>query len=109
MIERAKFFLERVNFGRRINFHMLMEDAHGDKRSVAQPVVFQTLSENTAEMGQPLMQLALPDAQNLIDELWTVGLRPSQGHATEGQQGATTKHLEDMRAMVAKLAGVPLP
>ena len=43
-------------------------------------------------------------AQRLMDELWTAGLRPTQGKQSEGVTAAQGRHLEDMRAIAfAKL------
>jgi hypothetical protein len=42
------------------------------------------------------------EAQSLIDELWVIGLRPSEGTGSAGALAATQRHLEDMRALVFK-------
>lgn len=40
------------------------------------------------------------DVQQLMDELWKAGFRPStEHHGTIGQLAATEKHLNDMRAI----------
>lgn len=49
---------------------------------------------------EPSMVLSRPEAQELIDALWSTGLRPSNGEGNAGQLGATEKHLEDMRRPV---------
>lgn len=50
-----------------------------------------------------------PDsAQMLMDQLWDVGVRPTQGHGSVGQLDATQRHLNDMRLLVAKKLGVEL-
>lgn len=41
-------------------------------------------------------------AQELMDQLWTAGLRPSEGKGSAGSLAATERHLEDMRALVFK-------
>lgn len=42
----------------------------------------------------------LPDrAQQLIDDLWGAGLRPTQGKQSEGVTAAQARHLEDMRSI----------
>jgi hypothetical protein len=103
----ARFFLERVDFGERINLHMALKD-HDFYRSVAQPVIFEARKEADGPTS-PMLQLTPEQAQNLMDELWTVGFRPTQGQQSEGQMGATTNHLNDMRAIVSALAKVQLP
>ncbi|MFZ2306827.1 MAG: hypothetical protein WAW73_20325 [Rhodoferax sp.] len=103
----TRIFLERVNFGRFVNMHMAVE-SQPNVWAVANPVTF-TVSDEIATLAPPMMQFTPDQAQALMDELWTVGFRPTQGQQSEGQMGATTRHLEDMRAMVAALAKVQLP
>ena len=106
-MKSARIFLERVSFGRYLNMHMAAQNASSEF-FVAQPVTF-TLTSDSAAEHQPMMQFIPEQAQQLMDELWTVGYRPTQGQQSEGQMGATTRHLNDMRAMVANLAKVDLP
>lgn len=105
---KTKFFLERGNFGRYVDVHMGIEDERGNL-SRAQPVVFEVVKDGDAVTGQPMLKLRPNEAQTLMDELWTVGLRPTQGQQSEGQMTATTRHLNDMRAIVATVAKVQLP
>lgn len=44
----------------------------------------------------------------MMDELWREGFRPKD-IGTAGHLAATQEHLKDMRAIVAKQLGVPLP
>lgn len=103
----TRIFLERVNFGRFINMHMGVQNGANDW-SVAQPVIFEVTDESAANTP-PMLKFTPDQAQSLIDELWTIGFRPTLGQQSEGQMGATTRHLNDMRAMVASLAKVHLP
>lgn len=50
----------------------------------------------------PSMRLDAREAKNLMDALWSVGVRPSSGEGNTGQLGAMEKHLEDMRRLVFK-------
>ena len=92
-----RFFAERVGFGRSINLHMAGEVLSTGKRVVARPVVLETLEEDVS--SPPMLQLTTDSCQSLMDELWNVGLRPTQGKQSEGQMGATERHLQDMRAI----------
>lgn len=103
----SKIFAERVQFGRYINIHMAVHDGDG-KSSVARPVVFDVI-EDLAATFSPMLQLDPRDAQKLADQLWVAGIRPTQSLPSEGQVGATDRHLQDMRALVAALAKVQLP
>lgn len=48
----------------------------------------------------PLMHLQPSEAQQLMDELWRTGIRPTEGSGSVGQMAATERHLEDMRKLV---------
>ena len=44
---------------------------------------------------------------SLIDELWSAGLRPSEGTGSAGSLAATERHLADMRAFAFHALKVP--
>ena len=48
---------------------------------------------------EPLVHLSPHAAQKLMDDLWTCGLRPSDGTDNLGQLQATQQHLADMRRL----------
>lgn len=106
---KTQFFAERANFRTKINLHMLMDPMDGRARTMARPVVFEAIQDEAQTLGEPMLVLSNVAAQSLIDELWQVGLRPTQGQQSEGQMAATTKHLNDMRTLVSALAKVELP
>ena len=58
-----------------------------------------TTAENGAYVD-PSFSLSLTDAQQLMDDLWNCGLRPSEGSGSAGALAATQKHLDDMRRRV---------
>lgn len=47
----------------------------------------------------PSFSLHPEQAQALMDQLWTCGLRPSEGSGSAGSLAATERHLEDMRKL----------
>lgn len=49
---------------------------------------------------EPTMRIQPEEAQQFMDELWSVGIRPTEGAGSVGQMAATEKHLEDMRTLV---------
>ena len=57
----------------------------------------------------PTFQLAPDDAQNLMDDLWRAGLRPTEGRQSEGVTAAQNRHLEDMRKLTFSKLGVEMP
>lgn len=57
---------------------------------------------------RPFMTVGLDVAQQLMDELWRCGLRPTEGTGSAGGLAATERHLADMRALVAHHVGAKL-
>ena len=57
---------------------------------------------NMIESTEPTFRLDRREAQQLMDNLWSCGLRPSEGAGSAGAMAATQKHLEDMRTLVFK-------
>lgn len=47
----------------------------------------------------PSMLVSPDDAQQMMDELWRIGIRPTEGSGSAGSLAATERHLEDMRKM----------
>lgn len=48
-------------------------------------------------MNKETLSITDNSAQMLMDELWRVGVRPSNGEGNVGQIGAMKLHLDDMR------------
>lgn len=64
----------------------------------AKPIEFEETQSNTRQA--PMLDLSIPHAQTLMDELWNCGLRPTEGAGSAGAMAAQTRHLEDMRTLV---------
>ncbi len=67
--------------------------------SFAQPLQFGPAMQPNYRPA-PLVTLEIHAAQQLMDELWRCGLRPTEGTGSAGALAATQKHLEDMRTLV---------
>lgn len=52
---------------------------------------------------EPFAVLMETEAQQLIDELWACGLRPTEGSGSAGQSGAQQAHIADLRNITFKL------
>ena len=63
--------------------------------------------EYSEERHRPGMQpvpstgISMEMAQQLMDDLWRCGLRPTEGTGSAGSLAATERHLKDMRSIVA--------
>jgi hypothetical protein len=89
----------------RLDVHMARIETNNGSRAVflAKPIQFeeQPVDENVAlSPHEPAVSLTPEQAQRLMDELWHVGLRPTEGTGSAGQLAAVQKHLDDMRALV---------
>jgi len=51
---------------------------------------------------QPLFSFYPTEAQHLMDELWNLGIRPTEGHGSTGQLAATEKHLAHVTGLLEK-------
>lgn len=78
-----------------------------------------TLKTARFEWGDPIESgCAVPDAeffglaqsgaQALMDELWSLGLRPSRAEPEAGQISAMEAHLRDLRAVTRHVLKMPL-
>ncbi len=81
-------------------FELRLGKYYKNKLLVVQPVTY--TEYNPGEISSPSMYLEREEAQELIDALYSAGLRPSQAAGSAGQLSATLYHLEDMRKLVFK-------
>ena len=52
------------------------------------------------EIIRKYIELSATQAQQLMDELWDVGVRPTAGKGSAGQLEAVQAHLKDMQRLV---------
>lgn len=85
-----------------IRLAMLSTDSEGNARvSIADQLTLRLLTDDEMCIEQPpLLEISPEEAQQFMDELWRVGIRPTEGAGSVGQMEATVKHLEDMRRLV---------
>ena len=62
-------------------------------------------TEKRARFSQadPTMKIKMEQAQTLMDDLWTAGLRPTDGAGSAGSLRATENHLKDMQKIAFTL------
>lgn len=75
--------------------------------SIPETVKFRRISkdEELSCIPEPNLIIETYAAQELMNDLWNCGIRPSQAKGTAGQLEAVNKHLEDMRTLVFKGVG----
>lgn len=69
--------------------------------AVAEPLTFREVA--VGELPPPTASLQPEEAQQLMDELWRAGLRPTEGTGSAGSLAATERHLKDMQAIAMGL------
>ncbi len=97
---RTQIFARFEPWRRNVDILYVLEET-GKPRMVAKPVEFVAV-EHEHLATEPTMTFGLDVAQQLIDELWRCGLRPTEGSGSAGSLAATERHLADMRALVFK-------
>jgi len=70
--------------------------------SVGEPLILRRIEDGEC-ISHPTMTLTHSAAQMLIDELWSCGLRPSEGTGSAGSLAATERHLKDMQSVAKGL------
>ena len=99
MREELRTQLERRTWGQHISMWLYTSGKGGT--SVATGLTMEKVNEGEM-FGQSPIQLSTLAAQELMDQLWQAGLRPSEGSGSAGSLKATERHLEDMRKLVFK-------
>lgn len=81
----------------------LFERLPDGKLSLLSGLVFKEYG--ATEMFEPSESINLPyaTAQELMDELWQAGLRPSEGSGSAGSLRATENHLKDLQTLSWRL------
>ena len=98
MINKIEVMARKESWSKGVSIHMR------DGGSIASPAMFRPADEGA--VASPLVTLSIQSAQQLMDELWHCGLRPSEGVGSAGSLRATEYHLSDMRAIAFKEAGI---
>lgn len=75
-----------------------------DKSLIGTSVVMQEVE--IGAMVSPTCRIGFTAAQQLMDDLWAAGLRPTEGAGSAGALAATQKHLDDMRKLTFALMPV---
>lgn len=92
---------ERKRWSKDIEIIVLATDQDGFP-SLAAPLVF-SKPEEGQHSDAPTLKLRHNEAQDLMDELWNCGLRPSEGTGSAGSLAATERHLKDMQTIAMGL------
>lgn len=70
-------------------------------KEIATSITFEELPPG--QISDPIISLYSDEAQDLMDRLYAVGIRPSAAAGSAGQLDAVKYHLEDMRKLALKI------
>lgn len=101
MIRPIEIRAERMLMRGTIDVLLMARTGNPDTSSFAPPVTFVERSAGAfdAYYPEPTMRLSVDEAQQLMDELWRCGLRPTEGTGSAGSLAATERHLKDMQSV----------
>lgn len=103
MKTKVIFNVERVQFGALFEIRWLVRRyaaGRGEVESLATSVTYTEITpDNYGEHQDAPLTISADNAQNLMDELWRAGLRPTEGTGSAGSLAATERHLADMKAI----------
>ena len=78
----------------------------GGNRYVARVLWKELRPANEEYHLNPTLYLATEKAQELMDGLWSCGIRPTEGNGSAGAMRAAERHIEDLRKVAFKALGI---
>ncbi len=84
-----------------IDLAVIQRNEHSGQRHVADPLTFRAVPDH-GFIAEPTFRMDRTQAQQLMDELWNCGLRPSEGSGSAGSLAATERHLKDMQTIAMR-------
>jgi hypothetical protein len=73
-----------------------------DKKCFGETLIVKTVEENAGVSIPSLFDLTKDECIGLMDQLWDLGIRPSNGSGDNNAFESVKYHLEDMRRLVFK-------
>lgn len=90
---------ERASFERYVRLWFFQKGETVDRQ--LKPIAFEVATVDDGSMCPgPTLEIDRRTAQNLMDALWSAGLRPISGEGMDAQVTAIKAHLADMRKLV---------
>jgi hypothetical protein len=103
-----RLIAERYWQGNAVNFYAAEHDPrypNEGPRRIGLPVVLDEVRERSMSelcLG-PTLTLQVNQVQELIDQLWTLGFRPSEGSGSAGSLAQAEDHIKTLKAIVTPL------
>lgn len=77
---------------------LAMVESHGSQ-FVIRAALEQVEHEDGAYIAEPTLRFSFDEAQQIMNELWRIGLRPKNGNGAVAHTEALQRHLNDMRTI----------
>ena len=107
MPARTKLFVRNFrDFGDIYAIMCARDDGQGHRKVLCRPEEVDYIEANTTDAYDPLLRLSTEEAQQLMDELWAAGLRPTEGKGLAGAMAAVQEHLRSKQLEVSYLHGL---
>lgn len=89
-----------------LKFLVFFESTTGTMVRVPKEIEYRQLSESEPFPPEAIVDLPLDCGQQLVDQLWQLGYRPSSGISSTGQDEAQKDHINDLRDIVRTLLSI---
>lgn len=76
---------------------------HTDYGAFVTPPPPDSVKAEDGVIPEPTLVITNQEAQQLMDELWRCGFRPTEGSGSAGSLAATERHLKDMQTITLGL------
>ena len=96
----VEFMARREDWSGGISLYMRQRTV-GAGMVIAAPISM--IAHEPGTHADPMARLEIHVAQQLMDELWQCGLRPTEGTGSAGSLAATERHLKDMQSIAMGL------
>lgn len=96
---KKTFQIDRRPWDFEYGLYIMIEDGSGS-RSFIEGYSLRRCEPGDVSRTPEAMSVRKDDLQQLMDELWRAGFRPSEGTGSAGQLAATQAHLKDMQKLV---------
>ena len=98
---RIRFAVMRSPMHGAYELYVMFESLHGELSAAKHPLEFEVVDEaDYGKQQMPLLRMSEESTSMLMDELWSAGVRPSNGAGSHATHSAMQAHLDDLQKIV---------
>ena len=103
--------IEESIFSGTFNIYLAIRNRYRNTLAIAQPITMETQQSPDAAylVREPTLQIAIEDKEcliDLMDDLWNMGIRPTNIRYKDDTLQATNRHLDDLRTIAFHKLGI---